>query len=149
VRAVAQRVRSARICVADEELVAMGEGLLVLVGVARDDTPDDAQELAKKLVHLRVFPDPQGRMNRSLLDSGGTLGLVSQFTLLGDVRQGRRPSYAAAAPAESAEPLFSAVVESARAAGVPVETGRFRAEMDVSLVNTGPVTILIDTRRAF
>jgi len=146
---VAQRVRSARICVADEELVAMGEGLLVLVGVARDDTPDDARELAKRLVHLRVFPDPQGRMNRSLLESGGTLGLVSQFTLLGDVRQGRRPSYAAAAPAESAEPLFSAVVETARAAGVPVETGRFRAEMDVSLVNTGPVTILIDTRRAF
>lgn len=127
----------------------MGEGLLVLVGVARDDTPDDARELAMKLVHLRVFPDPQGRMNRSLLDSGGTLGLVSQFTLLGDVRQGRRPSYAAAAPAERAEPLFSAVVESARAAGIPVETGRFRAEMDVSLVNTGPVTILIDTRRAF
>ncbi len=127
----------------------MGEGLLALVGVARDDTPDDARELAEKLVHLRIFPDPQGRLNRSLLDSGGSLGLVSQFTLLGDARQGRRPSFAAAAPAESAEPLFSAVVEMARAAGAPVVTGRFGAEMDVSLVNSGPVTILIDTRRAF
>jgi D-tyrosyl-tRNA(Tyr) deacylase len=149
VRAVAQRVRSARICVADEELAAMGEGILALIGVARDDTPEDARELAKKLIHLRVFPDAQGRMNRSLLDSGGTLGLVSQFTLLGDVRQGRRPSYAAAAPAESAEPLFATLVELARAAGLPVVTGRFRADMDVSLVNHGPVTILLDTRRVF
>jgi D-aminoacyl-tRNA deacylase len=149
VRAVAQRVRSAQICVAGEELAAMGEGILALVGVARDDTAEDAHELAQKLVQLRVLPDPDGRMNRSLLDSGGTLGLVSQFTLLGDARQGRRPSYAAAAPAEQAEPLFAALVEGARAAGVPVVTGRFRAEMDVSLVNTGPVTILIDTRRSF
>jgi len=149
VRAVAQRVRSARICVAGEEIVAMGEGLLALVGVARDDTPDDARELAQKLVHLRVFPDAEGRMNRSLLEAGGTLGLVSQFTLLGDVRQGRRPSYGAAAPAESAEPLFEQLVEAARAAGVPVEKGRFRADMDVQLVNSGPVTILIDTRRIF
>jgi D-tyrosyl-tRNA(Tyr) deacylase len=149
VRAVAQRVRSLRICVADEELAAMGVGLLAFVGVARDDTPDDARELARKLVHLRVFPDREGRPNRSLLDSGGSLGLVSQFTLQGDVRQGRRPSYAAAAPAESAEPLFDAVVETARAAGASVVTGRFGAEMDVCLVNAGPVTILIDTRRAF
>jgi D-tyrosyl-tRNA(Tyr) deacylase len=149
VRAVAQRVRSARVDVGGEELVAMGEGLLVLVGVARDDTPDDARELARKLAGLRVFPDAEGRMNRSLRDCGGTLGLVSQFTLHGDVRQGRRPSFAGAAPAETAEPLFEALVAAARAEGVPVVTGRFRAEMDVSLVNSGPVTILLDTRGLF
>jgi D-tyrosyl-tRNA(Tyr) deacylase len=148
-RAVAQRVRSAQISAHGEEVAAMGEGILALVGVARDDTQDDARELARKLVHLRVFADANGRMNRSLLDAGGSLGVVSQFTLLGDVRQGRRPSYSEAAAAETAEPLIEAVAEAARAEGVRVVTGRFRADMEVSLVNAGPVTILIDTRRAF
>jgi D-aminoacyl-tRNA deacylase len=148
-RAVAQRVRSARIDVGGEPVASMAEGLLALVGVAADDVVDDARELARKLVHLRVFADDQGRMNRSLLDVGGTLGVVSQFTLLGDARQGRRPSFVAAAPAEVAEPLIERVVEAAREEGVRVVTGRFRADMDVSLVNAGPVTLLIDTRRAF
>jgi D-tyrosyl-tRNA(Tyr) deacylase len=147
VRAVAQRVREAAVHVGGEEIARMREGLLALVGVAVDDTPADAAELARKLVGLRVFPDADGRMNRSLLDTGGTLGVVSQFTLLGDARQGRRPSYARAATAERAAPLLEAVLEAARAQGVPVVSGRFQAAMDVSLVNAGPVTILLDTRR--
>ncbi len=127
----------------------MGEGLLALVGVGRDDTPAQAEELARRLVHLRVFADENGRMNRSLLEVGGTLGVVSQFTLFGDARQGRRPSYARAAPAERAEPLIEVLVEAVRELGVPVVTGRFRAMMDVALVNAGPVTILLDTEKQF
>jgi len=127
----------------------MADGLLALVGVAADDADGDARELARKLVHLRVFADDQGRMNRSLLDVGGTLGVVSQFTLLGDARQGRRPSFVAAAHGEVAEPLIERLVEAAREEGVRVVTGRFGADMDVSLVNAGPVTLLIDTRRTF
>jgi len=149
VRAVAQRVREAAVHVGGEEVARMREGLLALVGVAVDDTPADAAELARKLVGLRVFADADGRMNRSLLDTGGTLGVVSQFTLLGDARQGRRPSYVRAAPADRAAPLLEAVLEAARAAGVPVVAGRFQAAMDVSLVNAGPVTILLDTHREF
>jgi len=148
-RAVVQRVRSARVAVATEEACRMGEGLLALVGVGRDDTPAQAEELARRLVHLRVFADENGRMNRSLLEAGGTLGVVSQFTLFGDARQGRRPSYARAAPAEQAEPLIEVLIEAARGLGVAVVTGRFRAMMDVSLVNTGPVTILLDTEKQF
>jgi D-tyrosyl-tRNA(Tyr) deacylase len=148
-RAVVQRVREARIRVGDEAVAEMGAGLLALVGVARDDGPEDAAALAEKLVHLRVLADAEGRMNRSLLETGGTLGVVSQFTLLGDARQGRRPSWADAASPERAEPLVTAVAEAARQAGVPVVTGRFRAEMEVALVNAGPVTVLLDTRRLF
>jgi D-tyrosyl-tRNA(Tyr) deacylase len=148
-RAVVQRVSRARITVAGEVVGEMGEGLLALVGVAGDDGEEDARELAAKLVHLRVFPDREGRMNRSLLEAGGALGVVSQFTLLGDARKGRRPSYAGAAPPERAEPLVEAVVSAARGLGVTVVTGRFRAAMDVSLVNQGPVTVLLDTRRQF
>jgi D-tyrosyl-tRNA(Tyr) deacylase len=149
VRAVVQRVGSARIRVGSERVGEMGEGLLALVGVGRDDGQKQAEELAHKLVHLRVFKDEEGRMNRSLLDAGGQLGVVSQFTLFGDARRGRRPSYAGAAAPEQAEPLIRAVVEAARAAGVSVITGRFRAMMEVELVNTGPVTILLDTERVF
>jgi D-tyrosyl-tRNA(Tyr) deacylase len=127
----------------------MGEGLLTLVGVGQDDGEQQAGELARKLVHLRVFKDEDGRMNRSLLETGGQLGVVSQFTLFGDVRRGRRPSYTEAAPPEQAEPLIRAVIEAASAAGVRVITGRFGAMMDVELVNAGPVTILIDTERVF
>jgi D-tyrosyl-tRNA(Tyr) deacylase len=148
-RAVVQRVREARVTVAGEEVAAMGAGLLALVGVARDDGPEDAAALAEKLVHLRVLADAEGRMNRSLREAGGTLGVVSQFTLLGDARQGRRPSWAAAASPEQAEPLLEALASAARAAGVPVVTGRFRAAMEVALVNVGPVTLLLDTKRAF
>ena len=148
-RAVVQRVREARIRVGDEAVAEMGEGLLALVGVARDDGPEDAAALAEKLVHLRVLADAEGRMNRSLLETGGTLGVVSQFTLLGDARKGRRPSWTNAASPEQAEPLVTAVAEAARQAGVRVVTGRFRAEMEVALVNAGPVTVLLDTRRLF
>ncbi len=148
-RAVVQRVHSARIRVESESVGEMGEGLLALVGVGRDDAQDQAEELARKLVHLRVFKDEAGRMNRSLLETGGQLGVVSQFTLFGDVRRGRRPSYTDAAPPEQAEPLIRAVVEAATAAGVRVITGRFGAMMDVELVNAGPVTILVDTDRVF
>lgn len=148
-RAVAQRVSSARITVGDGVVGEMGEGLLALVGVGVDDGEDDARELASKLVHLRVFPDAEGRMNRSLLEVGGALGVVSQFTLLGDARKGRRPSYASAAPAERAEPLVEALASAARALGVTVVTGRFRAQMAVALVNQGPVTVLLDTKRQF
>jgi len=148
-RAVAQRVRSARIEVGGDEVASMAEGLVALVGVANDDGDGDARELARKLVHLRVFADEQGRMNRSLLDVGGTLGVVSQFTLLGDARQGRRPSFVAAAPAEVAEPLIDRLVEFAREEGAHVVTGRFGADMQVSLVNAGPVTLLLDTRCSF
>jgi D-tyrosyl-tRNA(Tyr) deacylase len=149
VRAVVQRVRSARITVAGEEVAAMGAGLLALVGVGGGDGEADARELARKLVHLRIFEDDAGRMNRSLCETGGVLGIVSQFTLYGDARQGRRPSFTAAAPAEEAAPLIEAVAEAARGLGVRVVCGRFQAMMDVALVNAGPVTILLDTARAF
>ena len=148
-RAVAQRVSSASVDVEGERVASMDAGLLALVGVDREDGPSQAVELARKLVHLRIFPDDEGRMNRSLLETGGTLGVVSQFTLQGDVRQGRRPSYVDAAPADQARPLVEAVVEAARALGAPVVTGRFRADMQVSLTNDGPITILIDTQKHF
>jgi D-tyrosyl-tRNA(Tyr) deacylase len=146
-RAVAQRVRSARVTVAGEEVCRMGEGLLALVGVRREDGLRDAEELARRLIHLRVFADADDRMNRSLLDAGATLGVVSQFTLYGDARQGRRPSYVSAASAEHAEPLIDALVAAARGHGAAVVTGRFRAAMDVELVNAGPVTLLLDTEK--
>lgn len=146
-RAVAQRVARARITVAGELVGEMGAGLLALVGVAREDGRAQAVELARKLVHLRVFPDALGRMDVSLLESRGTLGVVSQFTLLGDASKGRRPSWTGAAPPEQAEPLLEALCAAARELGAPVVTGRFRATMAVELVNEGPVTILLDTPR--
>jgi D-tyrosyl-tRNA(Tyr) deacylase len=149
VRAVAQRVREARIRVEGREVASMGAGLLALVGVGRSDGPSDAVELARKLVELRVFADAEGRMNRSLLEVGGTLGVVSQFTLFGDVRRGRRPGFAEAAPPEPAEALVAAVVAAARERGAPVVTGVFRAHMEVCLVNDGPVTLLVDTQKLF
>ena len=148
-RAVVQRVRSAQVSVAGEVACEMGEGLLALVGVGQADTAKSAAVLAQRIVHLRIFADAAGRMNRSLLDTGGTLGVVSQFTLYGDARHGRRPSFVAACPAEQAAPLVEAVVGAARELGVPVVTGRFQASMEVSLVNSGPVTILLDTEKLF
>ena len=148
-RAVAQRVLSARVLVGDAVVGEMGAGLLALVGVGHDDSAKQAAELARKLVHLRIFGDDEGRMNRSLLDTGGSLGVVSQFTLYGDARHGRRPSFIAACPAERAEPLIEAVVESARELGANVMTGQFQASMQVALVNSGPVTILLDTDKVF
>ena len=148
-RAVVQRVAEARIRVDGEIVGEMGEGVLALVGVAEGDSERDAELIAEKLVHLRIFADAEGRMNRSLRDVGGSLGVVSQFTLLGDARAGRRPSFAAAAKPELAAPLVQRVADAAAALGVSVITGRFRATMDVSLVNRGPVTLLLDSRRAF
>ena len=148
-RAVAQRVSSCTIRVGDERVGEMGQGLLALVGVARGDTPADAEQLASKLVHLRIFEDEQGRMNHSLLEAGGSLGIVSQFTLLGDCRRGRRPSYADAAPPEEAERLIELLLATARVLEVPLATGRFRAHMSVELTNDGPVTLLLDTRKVF
>jgi D-tyrosyl-tRNA(Tyr) deacylase len=147
VRAVVQRVSRARVRVAGEVVGEMEAGLLALVGVARGDDEASADELARKLVHLRAFEDEAGRLNRSLLDCGHALGVVSQFTLLGDTRKGRRPSFGDAAPPELAEPLVRRVVESARALGVTVITGRFRAPMELELTGDGPVTLLIDTAK--
>jgi len=149
VRAVAQRVRGARVTVDGDVVGEMGAGLLALVGVGHDDDAASAAELARKLVHLRIFEDAAGKMNASLLETGGTLCVVSQFTLFGDARKGRRPSFVAAASPEHAEPLVEALCETARSLGVAVVTGRFRAAMDVELTNAGPVTILVDTARHF
>jgi D-tyrosyl-tRNA(Tyr) deacylase len=149
VRAVAQRVSSARVRVDGELVGEMAAGLLALVGVARGDAEGDADALAERLVHLRVFEDDAGRMNRSLAETGLALGVVSQFTLLGDCRKGRRPSWDAAAPPEVAEPLIERLVRQARSLGVTVVTGRFRATMEVELCNQGPVTLLLDTARLF
>ena len=148
-RAVVQRVRSAQVTVGDEVACEMGEGLLALVGVGQADTAETAAVLADRIVHLRIFSDESDRMNHSLVDTGGALGIVSQFTLYGDARHGRRPSFVAACPADRAAPLIEAVVDAARGLGVPVVAGRFQATMEVSLVNSGPVTILLDTEKLF
>jgi D-tyrosyl-tRNA(Tyr) deacylase len=134
----------------DGETVAeMSAGLLALIGVGRGDTEQAAADLAAKLVHLRIFQDDDGKMNASLLEVGGMLGVVSQFTLYGDARKGRRPAFVEAAPPEQAEPLVAALVSAARGLGATVVTGRFRARMQVELVNDGPVTLLLDTDRRF
>lgn len=148
-RAVVQRVSSASIRVGEEKVAEIGSGLLALVGVGRRDALSDAEELARKIIQLRVFPDLDGRMNRSLLDCGGSLALVSQFTLYGDARKGRRPYYGDAAPPEVAAPLLEKLAAAARAAGIEVACGRFQAQMQVALVNDGPVTILLDSEKLF
>jgi D-aminoacyl-tRNA deacylase len=149
VRAVVSRVAWARV-VADGELTGeIGPGLLVLVGVTHADTEDDAAWLAAKVAGLRVFDDDQGVMNRSLAETGGGVLVVSQFTLYGDARKGRRPSYIAAAPPERAAPLVEAVAKALAGAGVPVATGRFGADMRVESSGDGPVTILLDSARGF
>jgi D-tyrosyl-tRNA(Tyr) deacylase len=149
VRAVVSRVAWARV-VADGELTGeIGPGLLVLVGVTHADTEDDAAWLAAKVASLRVFGDDQGKMNRSLAEVGGGALVVSQFTLYGDARRGRRPSYVAAAPPERAAPLVEAVAKALAGAAVPVATGRFGAEMLVESAGAGPVTILLDSARGF
>ncbi len=148
-RAVVQRVTRAHVEVEGARVSEIERGLLVLVGVAVEDEDQDAIELARKIAGLRIFEDADGRMNRSLVEVGGALCLVSQFTLLADVRKGRRPSFGGAAPPEQAELLFERVVEESRSQGIEVSTGRFRTTMEVELVNHGPVTILIDTARAF
>jgi len=145
VRIVLQRVKAASVTVDGEKLSEIGPGLLLLVGVAVGDGEAEADWLAKKVAGLRVVADEEGRMNRSVVESGGEVLAVSQFTLLGDARKGRRPSFVRAAPPEVAEPLFDLFCERLRGAGVgTVKTGRFGAMMDVALVNDGPVTILLE-----
>jgi D-tyrosyl-tRNA(Tyr) deacylase len=143
-RAVVQRVRRASVCVGDEVVGAIGQGLAVLLGVAVGDAPEQATVLAGKIAHLRIFDDDQGKLNRSLLDVAGEVLVVSQFTLYGDTRRGRRPSFVHAAPPEEAEPLCERFTAALRELGVSVATGRFRAVMLVEIHNDGPVTILLD-----
>jgi D-aminoacyl-tRNA deacylase len=148
-RAVVQRVKEASVRVEGEVVGAIGHGLLVLLGVGRDDAEEDAAYLAEKTLHLRVFPDDAGQMNRSVVEAGGGILAVSQFTLLGDARHGRRPGYSAAAPPEVANRLYETFLARLRLSGLQVEKGVFRAMMDVALVNEGPVTILLDSRKLF
>lgn len=148
-RAVVQRVSQASVTVDGDVVGQIDRGLLVLLGVASDDTQEDANLVADKIVGLRIFPDAEGKMNLSLVDIGGGLLLVSQFTLLGDCRRGRRPSFIAAARPEMARTLYEAVAAEIRGRGIPVATGRFQEHMDVALVNDGPVTLLLDTRKQF
>ena len=148
-RAVVQRVSRARVTVSGEVAGEIGLGLLVLVGVGRDDTRADADYLVEKTIGLRIFEDAGGKMNLSVADVGGALLVVSQFTLYGDVRRGKRPSFDAAAPPEQARELYEYFVEKVRAAGLRSETGRFQELMQVELVNEGPVTILLDSAKRF
>jgi len=148
-RAVVQRVTRARVTIDDEVAGEIEHGLVVLLGVARDDTKEDADYLAPKIVALRIFDDAEGRMNVSVKDINGGLLIVSQFTLYGDVRRGLRPSWSDAAAPEIAEPLYDYFVESSRKLLERVETGSFRKTMQVELVNDGPVTILLDSRKTF
>ena len=148
-RAVVQRVTRARVAVEGEAVGQIGRGLVLLLGIARDDTERDCSYLLEKIAGLRIFDDAEGRMNLSLVETGGALLVVSQFTLYGDVRRGRRPSWIDAAPPETAEPLYNSFVEQARQIIGQVETGSFRAMMMVELVNDGPVTILLDSRKQF
>jgi D-tyrosyl-tRNA(Tyr) deacylase len=148
-RAVAQRVGEASVTVTDELVGRIDQGLLVYLGVGRDDGPDDAVWMAQKLAGLRIFEDEHGKMARSVRDVGGQLLLVSQFTLFGDTRRGLRPSFDAAAPPDQAVPLLDAVRTALLATGLVVETGRFRAEMVVRAEVRGPVTILLDSKKSF
>jgi len=146
-RACVQRVTEASVTIAGEETARIAAGAVVLLGVATDDTESDVAQLADKIAGLRIFNDAAGKMNLALADIGGAMLVVSQFTLLGDASRGRRPSFVAAAPPELAERLYESFVVKIRATGLPVATGRFRADMRVALVNDGPVTLLLDTRQ--
>ncbi len=147
--AIVQRVSSANVTVAGEVVGAIDRGLCVLLGVSGTDTEDDVVYTAAKVMGLRIFEDPAGKMNLSLAEVGGAMLVVSQFTLYGDCRKGRRPSFVAAAPPELAEMQYRSFVAEVRGHGILVATGRFREHMDVALVNDGPVTLLIDSRKEF
>jgi D-tyrosyl-tRNA(Tyr) deacylase len=148
VRAVVQRVSRATVSVDSRVAGQIAAGLLVFVGITADDGPADLEYIASKVRELRIFPDDAGRMNRSLRETGGGLMVVSQFTLAGDARKGRRPSFDAAAAPDVARPIFERLLTRLRADG-PVETGEFQAHMEVALVNDGPVTLLLDSKRMF
>ncbi len=148
-RAVVQRVSRAKVTVGEEVTGEIGKGLLVLLGVAQQDTEGDADYLAEKVAGLRVFEDDEGKMNVNVAESGGVVLAISQFTLFGDVRHGKRPSFDAAARPQRARELYEYFVARIRAAGLRCETGRFQKMMDVELVNDGPVTILLDSQKLF
>ena len=148
-RAVVQRVSRASVKVNGEFTGKIAEGLLVLLGVAQDDAESDADYLAAKIASLRIFEDEEGKMNRSVVDIGGAVLAVSQFTLFGDVRRGKRPSFDAAARPDRAQALYEYFVERIRALGLRCETGRFQQMMEVELINQGPVTILLDSKKLF
>ncbi|HYR85281.1 MAG TPA: D-aminoacyl-tRNA deacylase [Terriglobia bacterium] len=148
-RAVIQRVSSARVIIAGQEHSRIGAGIMVLLGVEKEDTDEDARMLARRIVELRIFEDDAGKMNRSIAEAGGAILAVSQFTLLGDCRKGRRPSFDPAAPPDVARTLYEKFVNEIDALGIPVETGVFQAMMDVELMNQGPVTFILDSRKRF
>ena len=148
-RAVVQRVKRAEVRVGDDVAGSIGPGLLVLVGIGKTDSDTDLQNLAEKIVNLRVFEDEHGKMNRSLLERGGQVLCVSQFTLYGDCRKGRRPSYDQAAGPDTAQRLYDDFVKALRSFGIVVATGQFQAMMEVELVNDGPVTLLLDSGKKF
>ncbi len=143
-RLISQRVRSASVSVEGEPIAAIGAGVLVLVGVEKGDGPRQIFKAAEKLRYLRIFEDAEGRMNRDIVEAVGSVLIVSQFTLAGSLAKGRRPSFSGAEVPDKAEPLIQELVEELRGSGVPVETGRFRARMEVALVNDGPVTFLLE-----
>jgi D-tyrosyl-tRNA(Tyr) deacylase len=145
-RAVVQRVSRAKVDIESQTVGEVGRGLLVLLGVTHDDTTEDARWLAEKIVGLRIFPDADGKMNRDVMEAGGGVLVVSQFTLFGDCRKGRRPSFVAAAPPPIAVPLYEAFLQAVQSLGVPTAAGRFGADMQVELVNDGPVTLIIDSK---
>ena len=145
-RAVIQRVKESSVSVNDEMIGKIGVGLMVLLGVAKTDRTEDADYLAAKIVNLRIFEDENLKMNKSLLDTGGEMLVVSQFTLLADCRKGRRPSFVHSAGPDKASELYKRFVEQVRQQGVNVSTGRFRAMMNVSLINDGPVTLIVESR---
>ena len=148
-RAVVQRVKESSVKVDRQTIGRIGKGLLVLLGVAEEDTPPDAGYLANKIVNLRIFEDENGKMNRSLLETGTQMLVVSQFTLLGDCRRGRRPSFGAAAEPAEATALYEYFIEAVMSLGISVETGRFGAMMEVALVNDGPVTLILESQGGF
>ena len=148
-RAVIQRVQEARVEVDGEVIGKIGQGFLVLLGVRKDDTEEDVRYLADKVTGLRIFEDEAGKINLSISEVKGEILAVSQFTLYGDCRKGRRPSFDEAAPPDVAERLYELFVEELRKSGIKVETGKFRALMDVHLINSGPVTILLDSKKLF
>ena len=148
-RAVIQRVKSASVTVEGEVVSEIRVGLLVFLGVAQEDAPADVEYMASKIANLRIFEDDEGRMNLSILDIGGEALVVSQFTLYGDCRKGRRPSFIHAARPEKADPLYQAFMDEISRLGVPVKAGIFQAMMDVELINDGPVTMMLDSNKLF
>jgi D-aminoacyl-tRNA deacylase len=147
-RIVLQRVKSARVEVGGEVTGTIGTGMLILLGITHTDTRQDAEYLAEKVIQLRIFSDEAGRMNRSLVDTGGALLVVSQFTLYGDTRKGRRPSFDRAARPEQARGLYQYFIERLKLSNIAVETGVFQAEMEIHLINDGPVTLILDSDRS-